>query len=115
MCYYEGNNLFQRHLEYTAILPKSIQNIEKKIRRKTNFLGTGTGTKTSTINSRRLKWHILSLKKKKFSLEEVGGMEGRDEYAVALETKCDIIVAISLRNHCLEGENTAHLLRTGQG
>lgn len=42
-------------------------------------------------------------------------MEGRDEYAVALETKCDIIVAISLRNHCLEGENTAHLLRTGQG
>lgn len=52
--------------------------------------------------------------KKKRRLEEVGGMEGRDRYAVSLETKCDIIAAISLRNHCLEGENTAHLLKTGQ-
>lgn len=51
----------------------------------------------------------------KLSLEEVGGMEERDGYAVSLETKCDIIAAISLRNHCLEGENTAHLLKTGQG
>lgn len=41
--------------------------------------------------------------------------EERDGYAVSLETKCDIVAAISLRNHCLEGENTAHLLKTGQG
>lgn len=42
-------------------------------------------------------------------------MERRDAYAVSLETKCDIITAISLKNHCLQGENTAHLLKTGQG
>lgn len=34
--------------------------------------------------------------------------------AVSLETKCSITVAILLMNHCSEGENSIHLLKTGQ-
>lgn len=59
--------------------------------------------------------HFEFKKKKKNSLEEMRETEGRNGYAVSLETKCNIIAAISLRNHCLEGKNTAHLLKTGQG
>lgn len=54
-------------------------------------------------------------KKKKLRLEEVGGMEGRDGYVVSLETKYNIIAAISLRNHCLEGENTLIFLKLDKG
>lgn len=59
----------------------------------------------------------FKIKKTKIQAQESGreGMERRNGYAVSLETKCDIIAAISLRNHCLEGKNTAHLLKTGQG